>query len=474
MADPSLVLAVPAQILNLIQTGLIEREFHDGLFPNLAYRAEFEADRWEGNTGTEVVMTRPGLLGDVVAPNTPGADPVPQNVPYEQWTMKLDQYCGTIDTDMPTSAVANSNLFVRNIHQLGLQAGRSINRVARNTLFKAYLGGHTVLISAATAGQTTVRVAALNGFTDVVIPGTTVRPQNVSTGFPLPVTFGTGGASTSETKSVIGYVPDNPADPFGPGTLTLSAALANSYAIRAPVVSAYAPIVLRAGNSASIDGITASDTLSLQQIINSAAQLRNHNVPAHDDGTYHAHISPLAQAQVYADPVFQRLNQSLPEGMTYKEGYLGQLSGVAFFMNTESPNLLNSGALVATAAATGSSLSGQYGTELGAEIVNGFGTTIGRVVITGKGAGYERYLDESLYVTEAGTTGKIGEFSVVNNGVAILTERIRLVIRAPLDRLQQKVSASWSITTGFAMPSDITAPSGPQRYKRALVMEFAL
>jgi hypothetical protein len=474
MATPSLVLGVPAAIIDLVQQGLIEREFHDGLFPNLAYRAEFEADKWEGNTGTEVVMTRAGLLGDIVTPNTPGTDPTPQNVPFEQWTMKLDQYAGTSDTDMPTSAVANSNLFVRNIHQLGLQAGRSINRVARNTLFKAYLSGQTVLLAAATAGDSTVRVSSMNGFTDVVLPATTARPQNVSTAFPLPVTFGTGGTSTSETKSVVGFTPDNPNDLFGPGTLTLSATLANSYAVRAPVVSAYAPRIVRANGGASIDAIGSSDTLSLQQIINSVAFLRNANVSPHDDGTFHAHISPLANAQVYADPVFQRLNQSLPEGMTYSEGFLGHISGVSFFMNTESPNTLNVGTLTATVAATGSSLKGQYAPELGAEIVNGFGTQIGRVIITGKGAGYERYLDESLYVSEAGTTGKIGEFSVVNNGIQILTERIRLVIRAPLDRLQQKVSASWSISTGFAMPSDITAPSGPERFKRAIVLEFAL
>jgi hypothetical protein len=472
MATPSLVLGVPAQVLDLVQTGLIEREFHDGLFPNLAYRAEFEADKWEGNTGTEIVMTRAGLLGDVVTPNTPGADPVPQNVPFEQWTMHLDQYASAIDTDMPTSAVANSNLFLRNIHQLGLQAGRSINRVARNTLFKSYLSGQTVLLASALSGATSLRVAALNGFTDVVLAGTTARPQNVSIAFPLSVNIGTGTAF--ETKSVIGFVPDNAADPFGPGTLTLSAGLTNNQAVRAPVISAFAPIIVRAGNGASVDAISANDTLSLQQIINACAFLRNANVQPHDDGTYHAHISPLAQAQVYADPVYQRLNQSLPEGMAYSQGFIGQIHGVSFFMNTESPTTLNVGTLVATVAASGSTVSGQYAPELGAEIVNGNGTTIGRVVVTGKGTGYERYLDEGLYVTEAGTTGKIGEFSVVNNGLQILTERIRLVIRAPLDRLQQKVSAAWSITTGFAMPSDITAPSGPQRFKRAVILEFAL
>lgn len=462
----SLVLGVPESVLSLVQEGLIEREFHDGLFPNLAYRAEFAAEKWEGQTGTEVLMTRPGLLAPKTKPLTPGTEPTPQNVPYEQWTIRLDQYADTIDTDMPTSAVAASNLFLRNVHQLGLQAGQSINRIARNVMFKAYLSGQSTMLAAALAGATTIRVASLNGFTDVVMTPQLVRPMPVSPSTPLPVTIGSG--ATVEVKNVIGYTADDSTDPYGPGTLVLSAGLTNNQASRASVVSAYAPRVVRASGGSSIDAISGSDTLSIQQIVNAAALLRQALVQPHDDGTYHAHISPLSQAQFYADPVFQRLNQSLPEGMAYKEGFVGQLLGVSFFMNTESPGKLNSGSLITTAS------SGLYGSELGAEVQNGSGIEIGRVLITGKGAGYERYLDESNYVTEAGTTGKIGEFSVTNNGVSILTERIRLIIRSPLDRLQQKVAASWSITTGFATPSDITAPSGPQRYKRAIVLEHAL
>jgi hypothetical protein len=463
----SLVLGVPPAVLDLVQQGLLEREFHDGLFPNLAYRAEFTAEKWEGNTGTEVFMSRPGLLAPIVAALTPGSDPTPGDVPYEQWSMRLDQYAGAIDTNMPTSTVANSNLFLRNIHQLGLQAGQSINRIARNVLFKSYLSGQTVLIASATAGDVSVRVASCNGFTDVVIPGTTVKPQPVSASNPLPVTFGAG--ASLETKNVIAANPDNASDPFGPGTLTLSAGLTNNQALRASAISAYAPRVVRASGGTSVDAIGASDTLSIQQIVNAVALLRQSLVQPHDeDGFYHAHISPLSQAQFYADPIFQRLNQSLPDGDAYQQGYVDRMTGIKFIMNTESPSLLNSGTLLSTAS------SGKYGPEIGAEVQNGSGIQVGRVLITGKGCGYERYLDESAYQTEAGTTGKIGEFDVVNNGVSILTERIRLVIRAPLDRLQQVVSSAWSISTGFAVPSDITAPSGPQRYKRAMILEHAL
>lgn len=461
----SLILGVPAAVLSLQQQGLLERAFHDGLFPNLAFRAEFLAEKWEGNTGEEVYMSRPGLLTPIVTPNAPGADPVPQTPPYEQWSAILSQYAGTIDTDMPQSATAHSNLFLRNIHQLGLQAGQSVNRIARNALFKTYLSGSTCLIAAALITDTSIRVASLNGFRDVVIPGSTVRPAAVSTSNPLPIRLGAGGTTSA---NVVGYVADDPTDLDGPGTLLLSAGLAAGLASRIPCKSLYAPRIVRAAGGDSIDSIGAADTMVLQLAINACAFLRRANVQPHEDGFYHAHISPLSNAQVFADPVFQRLNQSLPEHVTYKEGFIGTISGVMFFMNTESPEDTNTGTLVATAG------SAYYSKEMGAEVINNAGTKVGRVLITGKGVGYERRFDEANYSTEAGTTGKIGEFEIINNGIQILTEGIRLVLRSPQDRLQQKVSASWSITTAFAMPSDITAPGGSERFRRGIILEHAL
>lgn len=458
----SLVLGVPPAVLQLQQQGLLERAFHDGLFPMLSYRAEAMAEEWPANTGTEVFMTRPGLLPAIVEPNIPGRDPSPQQIPYEQWSAVLNQFTGTIDTDTPTSVTANASLFLRNIHQLGLQAGQSINRVARNSLFKPYLSGQTCLTVAAASGDTVLQVASLNGFRDV-ITSTTVRPQPVSSTNPLSIKVGTALTAAS----VIGVVPNDPTDLDGPGYLQLSAAIGVVVAIRSAVLSIYAPRVIRAAGGASIEAIGPNDTLVLQQVINAAGFMRQANVQPHEDGFYHAHISPTSNAQVFADPVFQRLNQSLPEHVIYKEGFIGTISGVMFFMNSESPNLTNSGATTATGT------SALYARELGAEIRNNSGVDIGRVVITGRGTMYERWLNEDQYVTEAGVTGKIGQFDVVNNGIQILTERIRLVLRAPIDRLQQKVAATWSISTSFPTPSDITASSGNERYKRAVILEFA-
>jgi hypothetical protein len=462
-----ILVAVPAIVASLQQQGLLERAFHDGLFPNLAYRAEAMPEEWPLQTGQQIFMTRPGLLKPSTQPLTPGTDPVGQTVPFEQWVATLSQYADSVDIHMPTAVTTNANLFLRYIHQLGLQAGQSINRIARNALFQAYLSGNTVTTTAPLTTDTTLSVASLNGFTQVLIPGGNVAPQPVSTQYPLPVTIYTPSGTTI-TVNVIGYVPTIPTDLNGPGVLQLSAAIGTSgLVIRTPVLSAYAPRIVRSAAGNSIDAIGSGDTLVLQQAINAVGFLRLANVQPHEDGFYHAHIAPTANSQVFNDPVFQRLNQSLPEHTIYKEGFIGTLANVMFFMNSESPLSFNTGNQTPTAN------SGVYAQEIGAEITNGNGVAVGRTIITGRGAIYEKYLDEAAFVTEAGMVGKTGEFDVINNGISILTERIRMILRAPQDKLQQVVTASWSITTSFPVPSDVTAASGPQLYKRAIVLEHA-
>lgn len=464
----SIVLGIPPPVLMLVQEGLLERAFHDGLYPKLAYRQEAMAEEWEGNSGGEIFMSRPGLLAPIVTPIQPGVDPLPQALTYEQWVARLERYTGTVDIHMPTSAIANASLFVRNVHQLGLQSGQSVNRIVRNALFKSYLSGQTVLTSAALAGDTTINVASLCGFTDVLVPGVNVRPMIVSPTTPLQISLGTA-PGTVVTRNVIGYAPADPNDSSGPGTLLLSAAVGGAgFASRTVVLSAYKPVVLRSGGGDSVDAIGGSDTLVLQDAINAVAILRRHNVQPHEDGFYHAHISPQANAQIFADPVFQRLNTALPDHIIYSQGFIGHMSGVMFFMNTESPEWSNCG----TRTSTGGSAF--YSNNIGAETTNASGVNIGRVLITGKGAVYERWLNESAYVSEAGIAGKLGDFSLVNNGLEIMTERITLILRAPVNRLQDVVSATWSITTSFPIPSDVTAASGIERFKRAVVIEHAL
>jgi hypothetical protein len=466
MAFGSLVLPIPGLQTNLVQEGLLERAFHDGLFPNLQFRQEAVQEDIEANTGTEFYMSRPGLLPTVEEPLTAlSGDPTPAQPVFEQWPVIINRYANTIDTHMPTSTVANANLFLRNINQLGLNAGQTVNRLPRNTLFKAYTSGQTAMTVAGLAADTTIHVASCNGFADSVVSTISFRPVPVSASAPLPVSIGVGAALI--VRNVINVAYDNPADPYGPGTLTLSAALGAGFAGRTPVVSAYAPTTLRAGGGASVDALTGADIVTLQMFINAANYLRSHNVRPHDDGFFHAYITPSCNSQLFADPVMQRLNTALPQGVQYSEGFVGVIAGILFYMNSEVPTRTNSGALTLTGT------NAFYARSIGAEVINDGGVPVGRSLVTGKTALYELNLDESKYVSEAGIMGKIGQFSITNNGMYVPVDKVRLILRAPIDRLQDIVAASWSMSAGFAAPSDATATTGPQRYKRAVVLEYA-
>jgi hypothetical protein len=467
MAFSPIVYAVPAILQDQVQQQLLERAFHDGLFPKLLFRQEAMFEEFQANIGTEIYQSRPGLLPAVTTPLRAGSDPLPSEYSFEQWAVTIAQYAGRKDTDMPTSAVANSNLLLRNIHQLGLQAGMSLNRLPRNALYKAYLSGQTVLTAAVgAAGATTIHVASLSGFRDVILTSATARPSPVSALRPLPITIWDG--ATARTNTVVGYLPDDASDEDGPGTLLLSAAVGGTPAARSAVVSAYAPTIYRAGGGLSVDALGPSDSLVIQDFVNAANILRSHNVDPHEDGTYHAHIDPRVVSQLFADTSWQRLFTAQPDHPVYKEGFIGQIAGIKLFNNNEVPKRINTGVLTATGT------NALYAADIGAEVVNENSVEIARTAITGKGCLYEFGLDESNYVSEAGITGKIGEFNVQNNGISIDIERVRLILAAPIDALQQKVRASWSITAGWTAPSDQTAPTGNQKYKRAFVIESAI
>jgi hypothetical protein len=455
-------LGLNPSIVNLIQDRTLERVFHDALFPRLLYRSEAMAEKWDANIGQRQVYTRTGLVSVDTTPLTPGSDPTPATYAIEQWEAECSQYGKSLDTHMPTSYVSLAPTFLRDTVQLGLNAGQTMNRLVRDRLFRAYLGGETVSIAAALAGATSIVVASLNGFNEVLVAG---RLLPVSPANPLPITFSAGPAA----NTVIGAAPLVPADPLGPGVLTLGAGLSAPLALRAGVRALTRSRITRVGGSATIDGITVANVLTLQDIINTVARMRSQNVPPTADGFYHVHVTPEGEAQLFQDNAFQRLFQSLPENAVYRDLGIGQLVGCRFYRNVENPDDTNSGALVDTSGGAGFA---RESPEIGGEVINQSGVAIKREIVLGGGAIYEKYIDESQFLTDAGVTGKIGEFSVMNGGVAVMTERIRYILRAPLDRLQQIVSQSWSWSGDFPVPSDGLVGNS-SRFKRASVIEHA-
>lgn len=455
MPDFSTISQAP-EIRALVQENLLERAFHDAMFPRLLFRSEAAPQLWPNNVGDNMVFTGTGLITPKARPLAPGSDPAPSTYQAEQWEAQLQQYADSIDTHMPTSIAAIANLFLRNAQQLGLSAGQTMNRIVRNRMFNAAGAGHTVADGIQNA-VTTLRVKRLNGFTKARRPdlaaGSPVRFSAVTTNNPLAVTVA-GVANT-----VIGFSPDNIGDDLGPGTLTLSAAA--TVADRDAVLAGDRTSTVYVGGGNRTDDIGAGDVLTLAAIRTAVARFWSQNVPEMPDGRFHAHLDPTAQSQIFSDAEFQRLLTSLPDYYMYKQFAVGELLNTVFFRNSENPL-----PETVTGGSTGAfSLDDPFAPELFSNGNSATGVRMHRTLLTGASAIFEYYQDLSALVTEAGITGKVGQPSINNNGIEVMTERIQLIFRAPLNRLQDLVSTSWKFIGDWPMRTDVTTGDAA-RYKR--------
>lgn len=460
MPDFSTILQAP-DVRALVQENLLERAFHDALYPRLLFRGEASPVIWPANVGDTMVFTGVGLISPKMRPLTPGSDPLPSDYQKEQWTAQLQQYADSIDTHMPTSITAIASLFYRNAQQLGLSAGSSLNRLVRDRLYNAAMAGSTVA-DGAQAAVTSLRVKRLNGFTRARRPdlpaGSPVKFDLVSASNPLPILVTT----LTTTRNVIGFVPDTAGDEIGPGTLTLDAAV--TVADRDFVLATDRTFQVYVGGGNRVDDIGASDLLTLAAIRSAAARARQQNVPTMPSGRYHMHFDPTSETQVFADAEFQRLLTSLPDYYMYRDFAIGELLGNVFFRNVEAPQVENVG------GAPTASFS--QDDPFGGEMWNN-GTTTGvrihRPILVGQNSIFEYYQDLSQLITEAGVTGRVGNATIDNNGISVNTDRIQMIIRAPLNRLQDQVSTSWKFIGDWPVRTDATSGDAA-RYKRMVTI----
>lgn len=463
MADFSVILQSP-QVRAVVQDNLLERAFHDALFPGMLFRGEAVPIPHPGQSGDTQIFTAPGLMAPKMKPLRPGVDPDDSTYGYEQWQMTLATYADSIPTHMPTSDVAAVDLFMRNAHQLGLSAAQSLNRIVRNRMYGAALSGWTVCDGAQTA-VTTLRVKRLNGLTRARNPslpaGSTVRFDYVSSSNPLSVTIlDTGGATT---RNITGYTADNPGDEVGPGTVTLSAAV--TVVDRAYVKSIDATQIVRVGGGNSIDAIGSTDTVKLSDVRAVVTNFWQNNVPAHADQRFHAHTDPTNIAQFFDDPEFQRLNTSLPDYVIYRQFAVGEILNTVFFKNTECP--------IAQTVLPGDGVTYSEDDPFPGELYAtgvATGTPIHRVLFSAQGGIMEYYQDTDAYITEAGITGKIADPRISNNGIDVVSDRIKMIIRAPLNKLQDMVSTTWRFVGDWPARTD-AATGSASRYKRFQCIE---
>lgn len=464
MADFSTILQTP-QVRAVVQQNMLERAFHDALFPRMLFRGEATPVEWPQNVGDSMIFSAPGLIPVDARPTVPGTDPTPTSYPIEQWFAQLQQYSGSIDTHMPTSITAIVDLFMRNAHQLGMQASQTLNRKVRDVLFAAALSGWSVADGAA-AATTALRVKRLNGFTRARNPnlsgGSTVRFDFVSASNPLAIKVFDNGVETA--FNVIGFVADVPGDEQGPGVLTLDAAVTNVLN-RAYVVSADRTYLVRVGGGMSVDSIGPTDLPTLADIRAAISHFWEQNVPEHPDMRFHAHIDPVSQAKVFNDPEFQRLLTALPDYYIYKQFALGEMLSTVFLRNSESP--------IPSTVVGGLTATYDLRDPFVGELYAGgtpSGTKIHRILFTAQGGVMEYYQNLDALITEAGLTGAVAEPRIVNNGIEIMSDRIQMIIRGPLNRLQDQVATSWKFIGDWPVRTD-AATGDEARYKRVLTIE---
>ena len=474
MPNYSTIVQSPA-IRAIVQSGLLVRKFMDALFPPLLWRGEAIPGDFPVHVGDQLIFTGKGLLPRNAQPIAPGVDPLPQTYPVEQWFAQIQKYAGTIDTDMPTDIASAVKLFTENATTLGLQAGLSLNTGARDQAYNAAMSGWTVTATGATGtGVTQIPVQNLNGFTTARNPnlaaGSQVAFNPVSASNPLTVTI-YSGASAQVTK-VVGYTSTVPGDTTGPGILTV--ADATTFTSRCYVYSSDATYVVRANGGNSIDALSSGDVLTPALIRSAIARLRTSNVPTYSgSGFYHCHLDPSSELQLFSSDEFQRLNTSIPDYVLYREATLGTMQGVVFFRDPEAPQpqTVLGAAPYGTqfASAPGYTPADPFGGEV---YTTGLytGLVVHRPVIMGQGGLLEHQQDQEELISMAGITGKIGEFDVSNNGIEVNASGVKLILRAPLDRLQDKPSASWKWLGTWSYRTDATTGDAA-RYKRAVVIE---
>lgn len=413
---------LPASLQAIMQNGLLERMFEDALFPDLVFPALADNEPWAGGLGDTSIMTRTGLITPNPTPIT-GSDASTGTYSVEQWTVTMDQYGLAVDTNMLQSSMTLANKYIRDVQTLGLHAGQTLNRVARNKLFAGYAGGRTWCTTGATT-DTSIIVADATGFTKVLVNGV---PTPVSGTNPLTVTIA-GVANTVTAVNV--------------GTNTLTLGTTRVDVVGDYVLAANAPVSFRAGTARNSEyDMASTDVATLALYRQAVTRLRKMNVPT-VNGNYIAHVTPDTISQLFADADWKQAYQGRGDSDVYKNLSIGTFGGLDWVQQNELPTVLGGSAGNVNVART---------------LVLGDGALVGApfaemgALLTGTG------------VEDVPAVRMIGPASGV---------QVALIVRPPQDRLQQNVSTSWSWVGDFGVPSDSTTGDAAL-FKRACMVEHA-
>ena len=412
---------VPAQIQAMLQNGILDRVFRDALVPNFLFPQIADSEPWQGGLGDTKTFTRKGLLAPATTPVT-GSDPSASTYGIEQWSVVMDQYANSMDTNMLSNAMALANKFLADIETLGINAGQTINQIARNKLYAAYAGGRTWCTTAGSS-DTSIIVQSVNGFSTVLVNGV---PTPVSGASPLNVTIA-GVANT-----VVGV---------NTSTNTLTLGTARADVVGDAVLAANAPTTIRASSTNTAYDLSSSNTVTFQMFRSAVARLRKMNVPTLG-GYYVAHIDPDTEAELFSDSDFKQALQGRVDSPIYRDLSIGRFGGIDWVRNIECPTILG----------------GSAGT-----------LTVHRPIVLGGSALMAAPFDSTGTLLSGTGVEDVPEVRQVNVAPGV---DMTLLVRPPQDRLQQVLSSTWSWVGDYGVPTD-AGTGDAALFKRGVVIEHA-
>ncbi len=431
----------PPALQPIIQQGFLEREFEQALRSRLGYRAIADREEIAVGIGETLTKTRAGLKPSVTTPLAPAANNnfdnglSPTTWSVEQYTITINHYAATTDLNMVTSRVGIASQFLQNAYVNGEQAARSLDELARNALFNSYFGGNTrVRVTLGSAGPA-VAVDDVRGFFTGYVNGV---QQPISSANPLTVTVGVNPYTLIGTAVDAENFSSAPNGVSGVLTFATSVAVADATAGNS-AVAANAPAIIRPAARGNAGALTASDTLTMSNLLDGVSTLRLNAVPE-VDGVYNCYLDPVSARQLFADPDFKQLFQGATSANhVFRRGMVNQFLGLRFIPTTEA--FVQSHPTLA-------------------------GLMIRRPIICGQGA-----------LIEGDFAGMAADDVAPKDSIVNIVDGIAMVTREPLDRLQQIIAQSWYWIGGFCTPSDTTtnpttlATGTNATYKRAVMIE---
>ena len=431
----------PASLQPIIQQGFLEREFSQALRSRLGYRACADRIEVAVGIGETLTKTRAGLKPAVTTPLAPATNTnldnglTPTNWGVEQFTVSINLYAATTDLNVVTQRVGIASQFLQNAYVNGEQAARSLDELGRNVLFAAYLGGNTRVRTSLTTAGPAVTVDDVRGFQTAFVNGV---QQSVSNSNPMTVTIGAGVYNVVSVAIDTNNLSTAPNGISGVLTLSGNVSVADG-AAGSTIVASNASTIVRPSQRGNSAQITASDTLTMANLLDAVAKLRLNAVPE-IDGAYNCHLDPVSARQLFADPDFKQLFQGATSAnQVFKKGMTNDFLGLRFVPTTEA---------FVQAHPTIS------------------GLMIRRPVICGRGA-----------LIEGDFAGIAASDVAPADSIITMVDGIAMVTREAIDRLQQIIAQSWYWIGGFCAPSDTTTnpttvPTATNAaFKRAVIVE---